>query len=410
MRGRLLRLYLALVASPAFRYGFEHGCGSCGSCRPERRRGSRAGNRDVNEGQEQEYRTTDACALGRTRSDHAPAHPYARLVTPRMPFQRHSGDREAYLALLTHNTEDAPEEFKLWVREWPARAVWPGLAPDGETYRCFPAIWSPGSWAMGVEASASVEDDGDEDEARCGCSEGDGEEEEGLHGHERRCLGRHPRISGGGGGSGFDTEGHGEGKPREAGAFGPDICSNAGHTSTSAPAFMHVHAHPNPNLKCITFSTGPHPSSSLHPIQSAPFVQFTLHDNLTLRATRILPISCAGLSTYPSAHSRSMSSSASVTSMPMQTSLEGLGVDGEPSIDVTVLSVGGKRTLVLNGRRGGEALKGMVYWDGDEGEGVGDGGGGYVVLRENVLARSWCEYLERDLCAAESAVLAGMVQ
>ena len=58
---------------------------------------------------------------------------------------------------------------------------------------------------------------------------------------------------------------------------------------------------------------------------------------------------------------------------------------------MTILCFGGGRALVLDGKSGGEALKGIVYMV----------RGSYTMRIDDVLARSWIEYLEKDLKAAE---------
>ena len=61
----------------------------------------------------------------------------------------------------------------------------------------------------------------------------------------------------------------------------------------------------------------------------------------------------------------------------------------ESSIDVLVLSFDGRLALILGGIRGGEHLAGIVYMM----------RGGYMLCAENILARSWIEYLEKHFDA-----------
>lgn len=103
---------------------------------------------------------------------------------------------------------------------------------------------------------------------------------------------------------------------------------------------------------------------------------------MTLYATRILPIEFSG---FPDVDRNFM---------------EVDGGDGEPSFEVTVLCFGGGRALILDGRRGGEDLVGVVYIV----------RGSYSIRSDNVLARSWVEYLEKDLKAAERSVHASLMK
>ena len=95
LRAKLLRLYLAFVHSPAFR-----------------------------------------------RSSST----WSRLHEPRVshPLSLQDCEREEYLRLIT-NGSDAPEEFKLWMREWPAHATWP---PDDATIS--PSACASNSWCLRV--------------------------------------------------------------------------------------------------------------------------------------------------------------------------------------------------------------------------------------------------------------------
>lgn len=140
------------------------------------------------------------------------------------------------------------------------------------------------------------------------------------------------------------------------------------HESPSAwsPGSWCLHIPQKPYLKCVTFSGG-----------KSPF-----DPGVTLYATRILPIEFSGLSGI------------------QRNFTELDGGDGEPSVEVTILCFGGGRALVLDGRRGGEALAGIVYIV----------RGSYTMRIDNILARSWAEYLEKDLKAAERSVLHGVLK
>ncbi|KAI0083851.1 hypothetical protein BDY19DRAFT_612991 [Irpex rosettiformis] len=67
----------------------------------------------------------------------------------------------------------------------------------------------------------------------------------------------------------------------------------------------------------------------------------------------------------------------------------------ESSIEVLVLSFSGGLALILDGKRGGEKLVGIVYAMRSR----------YVLCAENILARSWVEYLEREICQMRSTTL-----
>ncbi|THG95702.1 hypothetical protein EW026_g6010 [Hermanssonia centrifuga] len=177
-------------------------------------------------------------------------------------------DREEYLRFLT-KTSTAPEEFILWVREWPASAVcgwmWPGL--EGQAYQESALHWMPGSWSIPI-------------------------------------------------------------------------------------------SHNPPYMKFVTFSGGKTP-----------------YDGTTLHATTVLPAALADLGVR------------------MDTSASGWdeGRKEEASIEITVLCLGGGRAYVLDGKRGGEALAGIVY----------QVSGSYTMHKNKIVAKSWLELLQKDLKAAE---------
>ena len=204
---------------------------------------------------------------------HSPA--FGAAATRVRPHLR-KFDREDYLAALADTGSAAvPEEFALWVREWPERAVygwmWPGLDLEGTTEsgrsgkanaRREDALqWMPGSWSVPVSVNP-------------------------------------------------------------------------------------------PYVKCVTFSGGTSPL-----------------DGTILHATKILPAQLAGLGLLRD----STGSDA--------------GEEEQTSIEVTVLCLGDGRVYILDGKRGGEDLAGIVYIV----------RGSYTMQREKIIAKSWPEFLEKDL-------------
>lgn len=196
---------------------------------------------------------------------------------PRVHPSLRATDRAEYFQFLTRGA-GAPEEFRLWVREWPAWAVFGWLWPE---------VDSDSDYTPSLAQSETWTD---------------------------------PLVSW-------------------------DPFSFLDHVPPST-------SRQKPHVKCLTFSGG-----------KSPFHGDTLH------ATRILPVEFAELGIQNN-----------VT--------EYDGDIGEPSIEVTALCFAGDtRALILDGKRGGEELAGVVYAI----------SGTYAIGKDNILSRSWVEYLQKHV-------------
>lgn len=203
---------------------------------------------------------------------------------PRVSQRYCDGDRDEYLHFLTRDT-DAPEEFVLWVREWPAWGVYGWLWPDLDENKRRPA---PSGKGLVVD---------------------------------------YAQIGGGIGGWGVG--GHGWSEPVSVA---------------------------RPHVKCITFCGS---QSSYEP-------------GAVLRAKKIVPVEFAGIGIQLSGFMTE----------------EGDGMDDDLCIEVIVLCFGGgNRVLVLDGKNGGEDLKGVVYAVTE----------GFTMEERTICSRTWVEYLHKYL-------------
>lgn len=202
----------------------------------------------------------------------------AAHTRPRVPVHYCESDRDEYLRFLARNTK-APQDFVLWVREWPAWGVFGWLWPDTDETR---------------RPVAGPERD--------------------------RLLVACARAG---------------------------VVPDWGFGATGWTEPVHV---TKPHVKVLTFSGG-----------KTPFAP-----GAALHATRLLPVEFADIGIQ--------STTVGMTEVE----------EDEPSIDIIVLCFGGgNRALILDGGRGGEELKGVVYKLNE----------GYVLRTSSVLARTWTEYL-----------------
>ncbi|EKM50171.1 uncharacterized protein PHACADRAFT_201014 [Phanerochaete carnosa HHB-10118-sp] len=110
-----------------------------------------------------------------------------------------------------------------------------------------------------------------------------------------------------------------------------------------------------PHVKCITFSGG-----------CSPF-----EPGVILRVTKVVPVEFAGIG---------IQTTGFMT--------EGDGMEVEAGIELIVLCFGGgNRALILDGKNGGEELKGLVYQVVE----------GYTLEERTVCAKTWIEYLRKHL-------------
>lgn len=203
---------------------------------------------------------------------------------PRVSQHYCDSDRDEYLHFLTRNA-DAPEDFVLWVREWPAWGVYGWLWPDLDESKRRPA---PPGKGLVVE-----------------CAQFDS------------------------GMGGWGVSGYGWSEPVSVA---------------------------KPHVKCITFCC----SSA------------TYEPGALLRAKKIVPVEFAGIGIQ-------------MTGFMTE---EGDGMDDEPCLEVVVLCFGGgNRVLVLDGKNGGEELKGLVYAVTE----------GFAIEEQIICSRTWVEYLHKYL-------------
>ncbi|GJE90293.1 F-box protein [Phanerochaete sordida] len=198
---------------------------------------------------------------------------------PRVATSYCAQDREQYLEFLTKGAT-APDEFVLWVREWPAWGVFGWLWPD-------------------------------------------------LDERKKVLVPRAPLLDLTLGGLGGWS----------AGAYG-----------WSEPASI-----TKPHVKCVTFTGG-----------RTPFAPGAI-----LRVVKVVPIEFAGIG---------IQSTGFMT--------DGGAIDPDEGIDLVILCFGGgNRAVVLDGKNGGEELKGMVYKVVE----------GYALTERTVCAKTWVDYLRENL-------------
>lgn len=222
--------------------------------------------------------------------DHIVASAPRDARRPRVAPRYLTHDREEYLQFLTGGTADsAPDDFVVWVREWPAWGVFGWLWPDLDERKRRPSA--------GVLKGALLD---------CALA---------------------------GGGSSWGGWG--------VGAYG-----------WTEPASV-----TKPHVKCVTFTGGRSP----------------LEPGAVLRVTKVVPIEFAGIG---------------IQSAAFTTEGAGDGDVPDAGIDLILLCFGGgNRALVLDGKNGGEDLKGMVYKIVE----------GYALTARTVCATSWADYLRAHL-------------
>lgn len=204
---------------------------------------------------------------------------------PRVSAHQCDSDREEYLRFLTRST-NAPEDFVLWVREWPAWGVFGWFWPDlDESYK-----------RPKLEDSQLLVDSARADSLA---------------------------------------------------AWG------FGASGWSEPASVS-----KPHVKILTLTGGKSP----------------LVPGAAMHATRVLPVEFAEIG---------------IQNIHSMTETE----EDELSVEVIVLCFGGgNRALILDGSRGGEKLKGLVFAV----------GGGYTLNKSVIFSATWVEYLRKYLLVPHS--------